>query len=474
MCFESCFSWMPAAHGYTFVFLIAAMAPTMRGIAPLMRGLIVVLLATSAAASFMGVQSCHRRCMSPRISRLVASGAKPIRNLPALRTAEEQAMLAEQAAAADVEKRGAVAASLNASAIAERSLRVQSNLESRLKCAEATLLAAQFDEERARISAANAAQRAALASVGPVRWFRRRKRPDDVELLTQESTRLQEAADCAESMSRARRADRERWAVALRGGRQAADEAVATADEYAAVAARATARSDQLHIECNAREQARGATVDDAITVMATSALLAESLVPAAGAAFSFALRAAFGAPAREAAGDDEERAGDGGEQHVDEMEEQNVDDSEELHVDRLMIEAEEDGRQEAGARAQEAGAHAQDAGSPAATERPFSDAQLREAVEHIGRLGRDGVTPEVTTMIANAAQLGVTIDLESGTWSDSSGGAVRRGNIEPFIVSGPMGEDDERCAADAALAKQVESVLPLDVRGEEARGYVE
>ena len=217
----------------------------------------------------------------------------PVAELPALRSPKAQAALAAAAAAAEEEEGELIKAWEALDAVVRQKRRELHDVESQLFYAEKACKAA--DEEQRRLERAATEAEALLASEQQetarsklARLLPSRKAR--LEELSERCRTLRVTADRAKAVSGERREAR---ALLTKPALQAAleaEKATAAADEAAAIAAAASERANARHSEAYAQQRVRREMADDAISVVASSAILMGAIGASAGAAFKAAL----------------------------------------------------------------------------------------------------------------------------------------------------------------------------------------
>jgi hypothetical protein len=217
---------------------------------------------------------------------------KPEAELPLLRSRQAQAALIARAEAAVAEQRDQVSEASAADAKARRMRSEHTDLDAQLYYAKKAFKEAEANEARiaqaaeaaaARLQQAETIQAASLLKMRPARRAH-------LQALQRESEELSAAARAAEAETVKCRTERALLAQAM--NKMAHDVARAeVAAKEAQAAAQATAdRVAALHSEAGAQDRVRSAMVGDALSVVASSAILVDAIVPAAGEVLASAL----------------------------------------------------------------------------------------------------------------------------------------------------------------------------------------
>ena len=218
-------------------------------------------------------------------------------DLPALRSPEVQAALNSKWEAAEAEERVLCARSEELSIEAQRLKSAKADVDSRLfyaerECRTATEAEAGFmravDQAEAR--------RDALSERAPprlVRFFKRRSAAARDAELSRLEMEVRQRCAAAEQAAQATAQKRTARAALIPESRQAAvlaKEAAAAATAAAEEAAAATQRADDAYSDAYAQERVKSAMADDALAVVASSAILVDAILPAAGEVLAAAL----------------------------------------------------------------------------------------------------------------------------------------------------------------------------------------
>ncbi len=258
---------------------------------------LLLLLLQAATASYTGggglvgaVHAVRMICEPPEASLPVQSQAKrvnvddaaiKVNELPALRTAEAQAMLEGVYAAAAAQER---AVSSDLAAAVETATKLQmtmDNLRRRLNNARRALVEAQeaveeLYEEEPDVKAVEEEEE--KHSGGFWIFGRRKRREEAVKRAVEDRAKWEARMEVANALVTRRRHGLDVAFNNLELGREKADPATAIVEDISARAADATALADNAHREAVAKERVIEGTREDLVAVVASAGMLAESL----------------------------------------------------------------------------------------------------------------------------------------------------------------------------------------------------
>ena len=275
---------------YLHIFFLSALAPTM-----------ALVAAPNPFCTMPVLRVCASKMILQAPPFIKAGGDSddddddaqdPMAQLPALRSAKAQAMLKAKAAAAEAEERQLHAHMQELREEVKRLKAEQHDLESRLFYAGKTFRTAEAEQKQLELAATQAeAYRDSQADgeQGLFAWLRPVKRAN-LERLNDECRQLRAAADTAADLTAEKRSARAELASKARLALLEADKAVVAVTQAAEAVAAASMRADEIYSEAYAQARVRSEMADDALSVVASSAILVDAILPAAGEAVAAAL----------------------------------------------------------------------------------------------------------------------------------------------------------------------------------------